>query len=442
MGRLELSGVQYDYSGTTDAPLFTFSEGRQQCVSAELGLGHTIDEAGANCTDGTTLARFDNTAVGSGALSATWTEWGDAVVTQPTVEGTTPVKVKVVKYASPGAAEVWAMVCAPNDGGTTPRRAIIYNHGGGAGTNAFDAAACLSYARRGWVFAMSSYRGEPLFVPNVPIPEFGWASWEVKRLGVPLATSLPSLGNIQISLGEVMDVHRLLQILVTQPNVNPNKLFMWGFSHGGSITLRALQSGAKVKAAGVFAPASDWIDQVHHCHGLFPTASPVSSEICYVVRWGTTGIPSLPTAAGFATLPPDPPSGFDLIARSYQWRSPLFFAGDLALRDDVTLLVQHGIGDLVVPVRQSCELVAESFESTHIANSWRAPATGPAGSFIPGTHPSCPGITFANVERPISNWSLNKRYFIAYDAWGHGAPPASPPGADLERYRTWLETNL
>ncbi|MFO0568623.1 MAG: hypothetical protein U0263_23375 [Polyangiaceae bacterium] len=422
LGRMELSAVQ---EGNT---MLTFSASAQTCAAVALAHGTPQDVAGQNCSDGNTLARFDVSGVDSAPLTTafrTRSQKTVAVLGQPTVN------LRIVAYDTPGPASVYAMICSPAD--TARHRLMIYNHGGAKGTSVLDAEMCLDHARRGWVFAMSSYRREPLRVP---------ASWDMRELAVPalpLPEVLHSSGNIEVSLGEVMDVHRLLALMQYEPNVDVNKVYMWGFSHGASITLRAVETGARVQAAAAVSPATDWADVVRQCQarGSIP-----STDVCYLVLNGEMTpegqVPSVPSAVGGP--PPTPPAtGVDAILRSYDWRSPLFFAGDLAIRKDVKLVVQHGLADLIVRPHQSCNLAAASF-GTGSADLYFVPAGATAGTAIAGTRAECPGTTFTNTSRPTTDWSGSQRYLLAYAGIGHGAVLGSTLSNDFWAFRDYLQS--
>lgn len=460
MGRLEISAFQQENQ------LLTFSEEQQDCALAQVDAGVGQSTAGQNCSDGEVVARFDNSGFGQPALTSnTFFVHSQNIVAAPTWsldDGSvvsTNVGVKIVRYTSPGASQVWAMICAPPDATPTPRRLMVINHGGNAGTFAPDAFACLQHARRGWVVAMPSYRGEPLYVPDEDLEwslpgltTLNWASWNM-RVNLqppppgwtpppvsqpPVARRLLSNGTHQTSLGEVMDVHRLLQLMLLQPNVHDDKVLMWGTSHGGAITLRAVESAAPVHAAIAIAPATDWSDVVQDCL--------TSSEpVCQVVLNGadltalvpplsTYVVSSVPTQVGDTT--PMPPGGTFPIQRSYQWRSPLFFAKDLKIRRDVTLLIQHGDADDIVQPHQSCELAVSGFRSDDAGRKWYTPLAAVPGTSIGVAHPECPGFTFSSTPRPpFTPWERDRSHFILYGGYGHGGLV----GAQLDDFRSFLQ---
>lgn len=450
MGRLELSA----FAGTLQLPTFTAAE--QSCAQQKYYVeGLSASAAASACSTNNTLALFDNSAVGVAPDTTNWT----VVASNPSVmaeseAGTTAVDVKIVRYSSPGAPTVYAMVCAPP--GTTRRRAMVFNHGGASGLSVIEEKLCLDNARRGWVVAMSTYRGESMLVPNqsLVVPGYGrffsWASWNLTTpAGAVLSpTPLISSGVVEISAGEVMDAHRLVYALRLQSNVEPNKIFLWGHSHGGSITLRALETAIPVQAAAAVAPATDWSQVVRDCQARRTALAPgdlPAGDACRLVLDGNTTvvppIPSTPTIVG--GLPPSPPvPGYQSVQRSYEWRSPRFFAKDLALRDDVTLLVQHGLSDNIVHPSQSCALMSASYEASR-SRSWYVPSSAAPGVSIPTSAlTECPGYAFDTPPpRPSSTggWIPGARHFLVYRDLGHaGGAPVSTLWTDFYAYRDWL----
>lgn len=440
MGRLELSASQ------ESTPFLTFSERAQDCVQGQLDAGADVRTAGEACDDGdNVLVRFDVSGWNRTPLTTGFANVATRNnFTFASGEGSAGVRVQIVSYASPDAPLVHGMICSPQDSAHHPL--ALYNHGGALGSNVEEAAMCLDYARRGWTMALSAYRGEALRVP----PEWGLRYGTDSLTNPPIPPLLPSTGRIEINLGEVLDVLRFLQLLQTHANVDPDRVFMWGGSHGGGITLRAVQSGARVKAAAAIAPSTDWADLVRKCQTRWNACPPPAGSCigpldgCRVVLQGLTLAapdnssvrPTTELAGGFPPLP-----GFSVnpILRSYDWRSALFFANDLSLRKDVTLLVQHGTADNIVTPDQSCKLAAASFESS-LPNAWYRP-TG--GGFIGGTLSGCPGVTFSSSTPPSSSWTFDQRYLFVYSGVGHEMHGSIYPWMkqDFDAFRNWLETS-
>lgn len=382
-GRLEINGFQGPY------PLYTFSKPAQDCASDAMSNGETQRDAGVDCSDGTTTALFDNSGYGLAPEALTY-----STLVNKTLDG---VNVKVISYLSQGNT-VYAAVCSPLAGTGLP--ISVYSHGGMGGINVPDAMGnptslettwCVDWAKKGWVFAMSAYRGEPLRVPT---------TWSASP------TIWNSTGSVEVNLGEVNDTMRLLAIVQALPSVDANHTLLWGASHGGGITLRAIERGAKAQAAISTFPATDWSLLYNNCVAT-TAGAPGSPEgqFCALV----TAIMQSVTGGTPVTR-----------AAAYQWRSPAFFQSDLRLRPDVKVLVQHGILDPIVRVSESCSFAAQA--GFPADTQWRVP-----NNAIPGSYGTAPVAGCSQVwkpsTRPTASWPGN-RYFMVYDALVHayGAP--------------------
>ena len=268
-----------------------------------------------------------------------------------------------VTYRS-GGLLIDGQVCRPVEGGPFP--VIVFNHGGFMGLGvAPDSGNCVDSARSGFVWIGSSYRGEDA-----------------------------SEGDVEVCLGEVDDVLAMIDVALAQPYADPDRVVMWGGSHGGCITARAVQRGAPVHAAAdVFGPtdlASNyrfWVDEIEA--GTGPTAT--YQQLVDVVD----------TAIG------GPPAGH---ADAYQARSPSAFD----LPGSLPFLVTHGTVDELVPVNQSCSLVAGAggFTSFHLDGAQAEVTSPPAGC-------DDAGLTWTAGPRPTPDWP-GGRYLVVYDGLGHG----------------------
>lgn len=377
-GRLELSGFQ----GTS--ALYTFTDAAQHCTIDAMDLGETQPNAGLACSDGFKTVLFDNTGVGLAAEPLTYT-----TLVNKTLDG---VNIKVISHLSQGNT-VYAAICSPLAGSGLP--ISLYNHGGGLGINVPDAMGnptslettwCVDWAKKGWVFAMSSYRGEPLRVPTT------WSA---------APTSWTSTGAVETNLGEVNDAMRLLAIVQAMANVNTAHTLMWGPSHGGGITLRAIERGARVQAAIASFPATDWALLYNDCITTTMNApASLEGQFCAIVT------------AGLQTVTGGTPA---TRAAAYQWRSPTYFASDLKLRPDVKLLLQQGIADPIVRVGQTCSFATQAGFPPE--TQWHVPNNLTPGSFVTGTVAGCPQV-WKNSARPTTTWPAN-RYFMAYDNLAH-----------------------
>jgi hypothetical protein len=117
---------------------------------------------------------------------------------------------------------------------------------------------CLDWAKRGWIFATSSYRGEQVHITSAS-PEF------------PASSTWTSDGVPELCIGEVTDVMALADPLANHASaielgntsqkvkINPSgKVLMYGYSHGGCITYRAVEQGAPVAAFSVIEGFTDF----------------------------------------------------------------------------------------------------------------------------------------------------------------------------------------
>jgi dienelactone hydrolase len=279
-----------------------------------------------------------------------------------------------VKYLSDGLV-IDGQVCRPKEGGPYP--VIVFNHGGFMGLGIDPMSGnCVDSARAGYVWIGSSYRGEDA-----------------------------SEGEVEVCLGEVDDVLAMIDVALAQPYADRDRVVMWGGSHGGCITTRAVQRGAPVHAAAdVFGPADlasnyqFWVDQIEA--GTGPTAA--YQQLIDVVD-GAIGGP-----------PADHPD-------AYAARSPIEFE----LPPGLPFMITHGTLDELVPVAQSCALVADAggFTAFHLDGSQSEVTSAPAGC-------EDASLTWTAGPRPSPQWP-GGRYLVVYDGLGHsfaGAPGSAMLG--------------
>ena len=266
------------------------------------------------------------------------------------------VIVERVGYRSDGLL-IFAKQCRPDD---TARHAIVvYNHGGFAGLAPdSETARCEMTAQLGYVWLGSSYRGEDR-----------------------------SEGTVEVCLGEVDDVLAMIRIGAAQPYATGD-VGMYGASHGGCITQRALQRGAPVKVAiDIFGP-TDWTSLYAYWQAR---GSSADQQLMSVLETATGGTP--------ATKPDE-----------YAKRSPINFVA--AFPASVPLLVTHGTNDAIVPVVQSCNLAMPAMLSSyHVSSQGMELATPPT------TCEQTPVPSNA-TPRPSPAWPMN-RYLVIYDGMNH-----------------------
>ena len=328
--------------------LETFSQPAFNALS--LLSSHDFLKAAQLHTDGNSTVLFDQDGVGSGPA----TPWVNVqgMVSAPPSGGYLSVAWSVGSYNVEGGKTIYALICSPATGGPYP--VAIYNHGGilalgnlhgtvtaagwttpPSGTSD-DLGQCVDWAKRGWVFAMSSYRNESIGITSSS-SKFQTGTWT-------------SGGNPEFCLGEVTDVMALTDLIVnhagaitvgdpanpTHINVNKSQVFMYGWSHGGCITYRAVEQGAPVTAFAVVEGFTDvslsYMDGISA--GLSAEQAATGSG---AYQWGVSYY--LPDAAG---------------VMGYNWRSAHYFAsrGDLSIRKFKTMpiLIFHGDVNVDNPV--------------------------------------------------------------------------------------------
>ena len=400
-------------------PLITFSPGAAQAATQAMG-GNL--ENGSKFSDGTSVVLFDQNGVGFGQESA-WTNVQGMSMTPPT-SGFLPVTWSVGSYTvENGAKTIYALICAPTTGGPYP--VAIFNHGGtgstdGGNINGSITAAgwttqpsgpdslgqCIDWAKRGWVFATSAYRGE-----NVNIASSSPAFPSITR---------QSSGTIEFCMGEITDVMALTDLVVNRasaiqlgatgqtvsPNVNKNKVFMYGYSHGGCITWRAVEQGAPITAFSVVEGFTDlrltYLEAL--ANGATQTVAAIASGAYQF---------------GVSTFQPDA-SG----VMGYNWRSAHYFAsrGDLSVQKfkAMPILILHGDNETDVvlnaanmpvsspnptPLAQPA-LIAKDIGATNLF-------VGPAGVAAPTSEPCAPGAPGAALPTAPSTVSCSISFTLA-----------------------------
>jgi hypothetical protein len=201
---------------------------------------------------------------------------------------------------------------------------------------------------------MSSYRAETIYIDSDDPTAFIGNHW----------TSDAPNGGSEFCLGEVTDVMALVDLLVNHINTimlgNPSQpvpinawngqLFMYGYSHGGCITYRAVEQGAPVDGFAVIEGFTDislnYLNALVFCN-IDPAAScmnnnPTSSA---AVGSGALGYKGLyyrdATSGGMQGQMQTYPG-----VMGYNWRSAHYFAsrGDLSIRkfNSMPILILHG----------------------------------------------------------------------------------------------------
>jgi hypothetical protein len=377
-GHLEISPF---VEGPT--PMKTFSQGAAAaCSNRDV----------TQCSDGNATVLFDQNGVGSGregkwqpVTGTTWHQpsnnpnhysdvvWGLGSYT-------------VENGGMNGSKKIYGLICSPTTGG--PHPVVIYNHGGGPGINvtaivnqdgsggpADQLGQCVDWAKRGWVFAESVYRGEgfQVLTSNNNDVKAGPPQYSDPQ---PIGVGVAALYGYEFCLGEVTDVLALTDLVVNQANtvavgstsnpvhlsVDSSRVFMYGYSHGGCITYRAVEQGAPVTAFSVIEGFADI--RLSYLIGLLVGGTPEqaafgSGAFQPAVPYDTRNPPQNPPP----TPAPCPGGGSpfcfylpDVIGvMGYNWRSAHYFAqppttdigypgGDLSIQKFKTMpiLILHG----------------------------------------------------------------------------------------------------
>lgn len=291
----------------------------------------------------------------------------DGWLSVQTLEAAQVLREKV-SYRSSGY-KVWGQVCRPNREGLFP--IVLLNHGGFEGlAQDWQGGACKALAQQGYAVLESSYRGED-----------------------------NSEGEIEICLGEADDVLRMLEIGRGMPYVQPQRVAVFGGSHGGCISLRAVQKRAQAQVLVALFPPTDWATQ----HAFLQQQAQTSSDS--LIKQASKALYQ------FIELRLGGPPQQSPLA--YQQRSPVAFAQDLATFEGSVLLL-HGVQDWVVPVSQSCDLAKQvgGFAAFRITDANQASSTPPQGC-------EAFGLLWQNQLPPQDSWPMG-RYLVVYDRYGHG----------------------
>jgi dienelactone hydrolase len=210
-----------------------------------------------------------------------------------------------------GAKEEYATLYVPSaavaKGATGRGPAVILLHGGFFGDDKPTRAMARKLARMGVLVAVPSYRGEKRGLDG----ERGQ-------------------GKIDFCGGEVRDALVLQERLRERPDVDPGRIGLIGFSHGGCIALRTAESDPTVRAVVTYSAPTEAAYTYQHLRdhplALFGFAGWLGGRL---QAW-VGGDPQ--------TLP-----------REWAERSPLY--GPLPR---MPLVLIHGTADHIVPVEETC----------------------------------------------------------------------------------------
>ncbi len=278
------------------------------------------------------------------------------------------IVIQKVAYRS-GGLLVFGQVCRPTGPGPFPL--VVANHDGVTGLAAWGGGACAQAARQGRVHIESSYRGQD-----------------------------GSGGSIELCLGEVDDVLAMLEIARAMPEVDRERVGMWGTGLGGCITTRALQRGAPVTAAASVLGISNLKTQYEGWRNGLGTGTGPSAQYQMLMEAAHAAIGG-------------PPEDFP---DEYLRRSPVLRATEIP--GAVPLLLAHAVDDPIVSPRQSCELAHHlGVAGHHFDAQGQLVTTTPAGCETAWT----PAAT------PTGTWTA-ARYLLVYD------DPATAMSTDVEDF--------
>ena len=139
-----------------------------------------------------------------------------------------------ISYKSDGHT-IYGLLMRPKREGKFPL--VVYNHGGTSGIPESSLRWNFDLAKEGYVVVMSAYRGERLINDNM------------KTIVVD-TENLKSQGRIDPY--EVHDVLNLMECAKTLDYVDDSKIAMYGSSHGGLLTLLALERTDEIDVAAYF----------------------------------------------------------------------------------------------------------------------------------------------------------------------------------------------
>jgi hypothetical protein len=421
--------------------LYTLS---QAARDSWLASGKDLVLSTPQFSDGTSTVLFDQDGVGSGPETAWTTNMG--MISNSHSPYYSPVAWSIGHYTVEGDKKIYGLICSPTEGGPYP--VVIYNHGGtdrgdvdlggtdlgngGGLTGVINAAGwtdqpfvvtppapppdhvaifpdslgqCLDWAKRGWIFATSSYRGEQVHITSADP-------------ALPASSTWTSDGGPELCVGEVTDVMALADLLANHASsiqlgntaekvkINPNgKMLMYGYSHGGCITYRAVEQGAPIAAFSVIEGFTDF--RLTYMNG-WNNGTPAHSED--VAAFGSgAGKPSAADFSGGFYYPDA--NG----VMGYNWKSAHYFAsrGDLSIQKfkAMPILIFHG--DVDTTVINGATVLNPVFldEPAEIAADIGATNifVGPGGSVSPPTSEPCiagpVGAPFPDANNPPATTS-------------------------------------
>src|SRR5262245_61122174 len=139
--------------------------------------------------------------------------------------------------------------------GAGPSSAVVLMHGCGG----------LGNAEQGWI---------------APLQEAGYATFVVDSFGGRGLAEVCSDARRLSAFQRIPDAYGALRILATHPKIDPGRIALMGFSHGGILTLGAATAWAKEQYAPPGQPAfRAFVPFYPYCNASFPEALRISAPL-------------------------------------------------------------------------------------------------------------------------------------------------------------------
>lgn len=288
-----------------------------------------------------------------------------------------------VRYTVAGREQL-GQICVPTAPGRHP--VLTYMHGGFDGMpdqwGIGDATVCAGFTRLGYAVVAAQYRGQS-------------------------DTEGSSEGQIELCLGEADDALGLLEVARARCDVDPERLVLFGGSHGGCLALQMARRGMPAfRAVAIMGPPTDLALLYRYHEANLGTGDAHERAVHRMLYDRIRALVGTPDAQ---------PEAFEA-------RSPLRGAEALA-RADTPLMVVHGTADYFVPHEHACQLrdamvrAGGAFVDLHL---------GPDGEPTTRAVPGCAGL--APVVGPWPDAFAQRRYLVALEGSGHAFA-----GAQLDR---------
>ena len=110
--------------------------------------------------------------------------------------------------------------------------------------------------------------------------EWGYATFNVDSFRGRGLTEVCTQGQVLVPLQRVPDAYGALRLLAVHPKIDPQRIALMGFSHGGALTMLAATAWAKDSYAPAGAPAfRAFFPFYPNCNARFPERDRVSAPV-------------------------------------------------------------------------------------------------------------------------------------------------------------------